>query len=87
MYSLLGSIRAISNVSSSTAYCILNIWHIAHFNSTHWLASHYVSKHPACSSRICETKKWNEITIKIEKMKKVKEKKKKIKIKNQQVKN
>ena len=42
MYSLLGSIRAISNVSSSTAYCILKIWHIAHFNSTHWLASHYL---------------------------------------------
>ena len=82
MYSLLGSIRAISNVSSSTAYCILNIWHIAHFNSTHWLASHYAfNKHQACSSRICETKKWNEITIKIEKGEKVKEKKTKTKIK------
>ena len=53
MYSLLGSIRAISNVSSSTAYCFLNIWHSAHFNSTHGLASFDVRsyKHQACSSR------------------------------------
>ena len=53
MYSLWCSNRAISNVSSSTAYCALKIWHIARFNSNHRLASYDVCslKHQACSSR------------------------------------
>ena len=37
------SIRAVCNVSSSTAYCVLNIWQIARFNnSNHRLASYDV---------------------------------------------